>query len=452
MSLKTKTTAALRECVFDKNANRFSLLKITSITLLMIFCGVTSIKAQIEGDLYGQQTGDLAGVSSLMLAVSNNDLEGVKFFSRAGGFLINQKNIGGATALHIAARNGNIDIIIALLENGADVNIADNEGWTPLMRAAGSGNAKIVEALLAKGANVGALNSSHETALIHATLADCSDCLNYIFTKSDLIKSMDNKLLKEQLIDAFIIARNRENKIAQNLLEGYLDRVTKMAPLANNAASDVAIGNKAEVISGSQQISQIPQQFISQSGKVKYILVDEENKTSTPLTATTTPAPVAAVIAPNIAPASPIDIAPTIMPKAPEQETITTIITTSPVRPSSQNPSISNIVQSVLQQDANVSPVKVNTRFKFVAGAPGVIVAPAPETEIAPSSNKIEQVQYKFHSGSEKLYAPKPKPKQKVLSPVEKSQVIQNSPFATNPSSSTEDGGITLELRPETKP
>ena len=382
-----------------KYANRFSLTKILSAGLVVVFFGIGPIKAQIEGDLYGQQTGDLAGVSSLMLAVSSNDVEGVKFFSRAGGFLINQKNVGGATALHIAARNGNIDIIIILLANGADVNIADNEGWTPLMRAAINGNAKIVEALLGKGANVALLNSNRESVLTHAALSDCFDCLNIIFTKSDLIKTMDTKLLKEQLIDSFIIARNRENKATQNLLEGYLDRVTKMTPLISNDTTAVSTpytnnnaGSTSYNNNTSSFTSNMPQEFLAQNGAVKYILVGgDEKSVSTPIPTTTTstipPAPTAAAtIEQTITTITPPSAAPT-------QSNITHRPTTEDV--------ISNLVQSALQPNNTSiinSPNTVITKFKFVSGAPAIIL-PEPALPEAPQSKATH---YKFNTGSAK--------------------------------------------------
>jgi hypothetical protein len=37
--------------------------------------------------------------------------------------------------------------------------------------------------------------------------------------------------LKEQLSEAFIIARNHENKLTQNAIEAYLDKIIKLSPL-----------------------------------------------------------------------------------------------------------------------------------------------------------------------------------------------------------------------------
>jgi len=71
----------------------------------------------------------------------------------------------GITALMIAAGNGHLEIVNALLTNGASVDIARWNGVTALMIAAGKGDLEIVEALLGKGASVNAACDDGETAL-----------------------------------------------------------------------------------------------------------------------------------------------------------------------------------------------------------------------------------------------------------------------------------------------
>jgi ankyrin repeat protein len=41
---------------------------------------------------------------------------------------------GGSTALHWAMDSGQSDLAEWLLENGADINATDVNGWTPLLR------------------------------------------------------------------------------------------------------------------------------------------------------------------------------------------------------------------------------------------------------------------------------------------------------------------------------
>jgi hypothetical protein len=239
----------------SRNQSFSSLLSKGSVSFFVFFIAVffsavfvakDSIFAQIA-TIYNEKTDQIAGINALMSAVSNNDIEGVRFFSKAGGALINQKNYGGATSLHIACREKNFDIATILVKSGADVNAVDNEGWTPLMRASLAGSAEIVNLLLDNGAKASAFNSIGESAIIHATSSDCDECLKAMFKKFNFMSQMDVALLKEQISNAFIVAKNRDNKIEASLLEGYLDRVVKMLPLVQGSEptqiNEIAINN-----------------------------------------------------------------------------------------------------------------------------------------------------------------------------------------------------------------
>jgi hypothetical protein len=199
----------------------------------------TTSKASLEinsptPNIYDYSQDDVAGINVLMMAVNSNDIQGVSFFSKAGGVLVNQKNIGGATALHIASREGFYEIAKILIENGADVNAIDNEGWTPLMRANINGHHEVVALLVSKGVGSGGLNYTGESAIMHATLGNCDKCLNIMFEKINFLQTLNLKSLKEQITDSFIISRNRENPKIQGLLEAFLDRLMKVSPAVSN--------------------------------------------------------------------------------------------------------------------------------------------------------------------------------------------------------------------------
>jgi hypothetical protein len=203
---------------------------ISLVIILLFFAYSDKIWAQIEG-LYNSSTEQFAGISTLMSATANNDIDGVRFFSKAGPSVINQRNKGGATSLHIACREGNFEITKTLIDNGANVNIVDNEGWSPLMRASLAGKEDIVEILLKAGAKAQLLNSLNESALVHATSAKCLGCINMIIENGNLIKTMDTLVLKSQIADAFLVARSQENQQSQGVLESFLDYVSKISPL-----------------------------------------------------------------------------------------------------------------------------------------------------------------------------------------------------------------------------
>lgn len=118
------------------------------------------------------------GLSSLMLASRENGIETVKVLL-AEKALVNQQSAGGHTALITAIQNANIEISELLIDNGADVSLANDMGWNPLYMAVKmrslekgtmpnpvidiNGMFQVIEHLIAKGANVNArLNDDTE--------------------------------------------------------------------------------------------------------------------------------------------------------------------------------------------------------------------------------------------------------------------------------------------------
>lgn len=253
-----------------------SLAIIISLTVLISYS--PKILAQIES-IYNANSDQFAGISNLMSAVANNDIQGARFFSKGGSLVVNQKNKGGATALHIACRESNFEIVKILIESGANPNIQDNEGWTPLMRASNVGNSQIVEYLLVNGAKANYLNSQNETAIILSTISRCTECINHIIEKGNLAKELDTLVLKSQIADAFLIARNQEHKNNQGILESYLDYISKISPL--NSKQNFA-QNKFDnpSISGNEKsfILKNPDNFDNKFNDNSYGFLSDPNK------------------------------------------------------------------------------------------------------------------------------------------------------------------------------
>ncbi len=79
--------------------------------------------------------------------------------------LTGPRNQMGRSALHEAARGGDARILIRLLAQGLDPEVADNEGRTPLHLAAGNGRTATVAALLGVGGELEARDHEGRTPL-----------------------------------------------------------------------------------------------------------------------------------------------------------------------------------------------------------------------------------------------------------------------------------------------
>ena len=60
----------------------------------------------------------------------------------------------GRMSLYLAARKGHIEVLKLLLDKGADISVANADGWTPLNAAASSGHLEVVKLLLDQGADI----------------------------------------------------------------------------------------------------------------------------------------------------------------------------------------------------------------------------------------------------------------------------------------------------------
>ncbi len=75
----------------------------------------------------------------------------------------------GAQPLHFAATNGDVELVKLLLDRGAAINAATQDGWTALHFACLRGDEGLVQLLLDRGAVVSMTTKSGLSALSIAT-------------------------------------------------------------------------------------------------------------------------------------------------------------------------------------------------------------------------------------------------------------------------------------------
>ena len=103
-------------------------------------------------------------------AVKNSEGEdATELLNQPGSVVINSRDLStGETGLHITVEREDLTWTRFLLQEDANPNIADNSGRTPLTMAAQQGWVEGVSALIAGGARVDVTSRTGETALIYA--------------------------------------------------------------------------------------------------------------------------------------------------------------------------------------------------------------------------------------------------------------------------------------------
>lgn len=109
-------------------------------------------------------------VEDMLLACQSRDIDGVKKFIDLGTHV--NALFNGKCMLHLAADNGDADMIKFLLLHGAYANEIDDDELTPLMSAARKGDAASLRLLIDAGADIFAADVDGTKAIDYAILVE----------------------------------------------------------------------------------------------------------------------------------------------------------------------------------------------------------------------------------------------------------------------------------------
>lgn len=151
---------------------------------------------------------DADGWSAVMHAAWQNEPKMIRTMGAGYGADLDMvENLSQSTALGLAVQKGKALAVVALLDSGANPDLAMGEaGYTPLMVAANIGHLPAAQVLLQYGAKVNAANSGGVTALMIAA-ANNKPSLFSLILKS----GADLKLKNKQGKTAYDIAKNRKS-------------------------------------------------------------------------------------------------------------------------------------------------------------------------------------------------------------------------------------------------
>lgn len=198
------------------------------------------------------------GITSLMQATANNDIDGAKFFAKMNYSEINNQNIGGATALHIASRSNYHEIVKILLDVGADVDVLDNEKYSPLMRAASFGNKESMALILQKSPVLAFFNKNDESIIILSTISSCAECLKMTLDEVIPYQNFRPEVLKSQLQRAFLIASWKENEVQKKMLMDFMNKLSEKTDVMINKIEAPSSSKKVYILNSQDEVLQYP--------------------------------------------------------------------------------------------------------------------------------------------------------------------------------------------------
>ena len=130
------------------------------------------------------------GMTALHWAARHGEVATAQMLLHAGANVRATTRLGGYTPLLLASQTGRAPVIELLLATGADANSATSTGATALMLAAASGQTDAVKMLLKAGAAVDVKEPSrHETALMFATAAHRIDIMKVLIAAGADVKA-----------------------------------------------------------------------------------------------------------------------------------------------------------------------------------------------------------------------------------------------------------------------
>lgn len=124
-----------------------------------------------------------SNIDNIFLNACKNGQKGVvEAFVKKGGIHYDKRDANGNTPLFYASQKGARDIVKVLIENGADVSLANNQSMTPLHAASKTGNKEIITILTKAGADINTTDKEGKTPLIYAVSAGKSEVTRQLLT------------------------------------------------------------------------------------------------------------------------------------------------------------------------------------------------------------------------------------------------------------------------------
>ncbi len=144
-----------------------------------------------------------------------------------------------SNALHLASTSGCVEIVRYLLKSPAieiDINATNVGGDTALILAAESGHLDVIKLLVASGANLDIKNTNGFTALMAAVDRGCLHCIGYICSSGSISESFQ-RLQEKNILDkssSLLACDNGHDHVVAWMLERYGMDIMLDSTVSNN--------------------------------------------------------------------------------------------------------------------------------------------------------------------------------------------------------------------------
>ncbi len=155
----------------------YLLFMVFTALITMAPCSVLAKTTLADALIDAAGAGDIAKVQNLLQQ----------------GADVNEKNKNGFSPLILACLFGKSDVAKVLLDKGANVNIQDDGGMAPIILAAGNGNVPLMKILLAKGAKLDMTDNKGRTAMHFAAMRSKLNALQFLLETGADLQSLDSE-------------------------------------------------------------------------------------------------------------------------------------------------------------------------------------------------------------------------------------------------------------------
>ena len=214
------------------------------LTLALAAPGGTLLGAQ-------QQSDSADGMTALHWAARRGELATVTQLIKSGAKLEATTRVGDYTPLHVASKEGHGAVVKALLDAGSNPKAVTTSKTTALHLAAGSGSVEAIAALLDRGADVNAGEGAWgQTPLIFAAANNRADAIRL------LIKRGANVDFATKVID--LPTQDAVDRAAERRRDAVLDGFRKQAPESERAAWRPTPAQVQEAMRAAREVQESP--------------------------------------------------------------------------------------------------------------------------------------------------------------------------------------------------